>query len=65
MFSIEVRNCARCGMNHQAVQFFPFIQRPPDATHWAMCPNNAEPILMRVAEVATATTGPMTLLEQA
>lgn len=65
MFTIEVRNCARCGMNHEYVQFFPFINCPPDATHWGTCPNNAEPILMQVQQVATATTGPMTRLEQA
>jgi hypothetical protein len=46
-----VRGCARCGEEHE-VQFKEF-ERPAEAapgvtwTHWAPCPTNGDPILMR------------------
>jgi hypothetical protein len=42
----EVRNCARCGEYHKRIVFHAFKRRSPKYTHWAMCPNVREPILM-------------------
>lgn len=49
---IIVRSCARCGQTHK-VHFEKFAQNPIIAygdimTHWGMCPNINEPILMRI-----------------
>ena len=50
-FKTNVGNCARCGGNHD-VLLFRKLRRPvvaPDRewTHWASCPENGEPILLR------------------
>jgi len=50
----DVRTCARCGGDHDAVTFtrltHPIDMEPGTpyfATHWAPCPTNGEPILLR------------------
>lgn len=53
-----VENCARCGNTHNDVEFKRFAQNPvkhidgnllnTQITHWGMCPNLNEPILMRI-----------------
>lgn len=51
---ISLRNCARCGKTHYVEwkeltrQIRIFDQ--PHITHWAPCPINGEPILMRVIQ---------------
>jgi hypothetical protein len=48
---ILVKNCARCGQDHE-VEFREFVQNGVgDLTHWGMCPVLNEPILMRIIEV--------------
>lgn len=57
---LEVRNikhCARCGGDHVLILAMPLTRpfAPEEAggvawTHWAPCPTNGEPILVRVAE---------------
>lgn len=51
----KVSNCARCGEDHENMTFAQ-LERPmtPDDvsppitwTHWAPCPTNGQPILMR------------------
>jgi hypothetical protein len=46
---VDITQCARCTGNHAALLFVPF--RHPFSltwTHWAMCPTNGEPILLRI-----------------
>ena len=59
-FGIMVKNCARCGEDHDMVMFSPFARCPPDddgwegqvyATHFADCPTLHQPILMTIQEV--------------
>lgn len=53
---ISVRGCARCGQNHDNLEFHPLTRAMSDSegqwTHWAACPTNGEPILMKVQETA-------------
>lgn len=48
----SLSKCVRCGGAH-VIEWQPFerpieIPEQPPLTHWAMCPTNNEPILMRV-----------------
>jgi hypothetical protein len=43
---ISVKSCARCGEDHE-VDFQP-LDNHETYTHWAMCPNKEQPILMEV-----------------
>lgn len=50
---VSIKSCARCGGDHEALEFKPFTQlvNAPSGTvykWWALCPTNGEPILMRV-----------------
>lgn len=51
--TVDVASCARCGQDHASVVFRPLTfpiemdSGEPDLTHWAACPNNGQPILMR------------------
>jgi hypothetical protein len=47
-FKTDIERCARCGGDHKNVPFKPFTRPSPHYTHWAPCPNIAEPILMRI-----------------
>ena len=47
-FRIRVVDCARCQGIHDSVPFYKFGAPPSFATHWAMCPNSEDPILMEV-----------------
>lgn len=48
----SLEGCARCGRDHAKLRFFK-LERPMRVagsearfTHWAMCPNRREPIMM-------------------
>lgn len=41
-------SCARCGGQHEGLSFRP-LSRPTDWTHWAPCPENGEPIMLKIA----------------
>ncbi len=50
-------NCARCGETHELPIIFKPLTHPVRdlrgrefASHWAECPTNGEPILMRLVE---------------
>jgi hypothetical protein len=49
-FRTDVKNCARCGGNHDQLLFCKFQQAPPDHTHWASCPATDEPILLKIVD---------------
>lgn len=42
----NVIGCARCGSNHDSIEFKKFKKKPPKYTHWGMCPITNEPVLM-------------------
>lgn len=44
-------NCARCGGDHHGIEWRPLQRSIDDMTHWAPCPANGEPILMRMDTV--------------
>lgn len=46
----SVKNCARCGKNHKDITFMRFKNPPTTHTHWSMCPNANEPILMKMVD---------------
>lgn len=41
-------NCARCGETHHGIKWRMLTRPCGDDTHWAPCPTNGEPILMRI-----------------
>ena len=45
----QVCNCARCGEDHDEIQWRPFT-KSDKYTYWAMCPNLYEPILLTIEE---------------
>jgi hypothetical protein len=56
-FTIDLNGCARChGNGHQGLIFQP-LTHPIEMdltrrlTHWALCPTNGEPILLRMQAV--------------
>lgn len=57
---IDVTNCARCGSDHTNLKFFKFNHPVKDEagswTHWAICPNLNEPVLMRYEIKVVALT---------
>ena len=53
IMKVNVNNCARCELNHNGLEFDEFARHIQDKdgtawTHWASCPTNKEPILLRV-----------------
>jgi len=48
----KIKNCARCGQSHE-VRFKKLTRPMQEAgnTHWAPCPTNGEPIMMRIVTV--------------
>ena len=43
-----VKDCARCGGEHERLIFTPFTRGRPDRySHWCLCPASGEPILYR------------------
>jgi hypothetical protein len=52
--TVDVKHCARCGKDHEKVIFKKLTQPGPRHSHWAPCPTNQEPIMMRVVEMQMA-----------
>lgn len=51
----SVTNCSRCGKDHPLLFFRKIVSPIADSdgtlwTHWSLCPNFGEPILMKVAD---------------
>lgn len=44
-YRTTITNCQRCGGTHSVI-VKPFRERAGRHTHWAMCPENVEPILI-------------------
>ncbi len=45
---LDVGCCARCVEDHKSLTFKRFKVQCGEDTHWGICPNTLEPILMRV-----------------
>lgn len=43
--------CARCGRTHLNLVFSVLTRPVGKSTHWATCPRNGQPILVRITEV--------------
>ena len=46
--ALYVPTCPRCDGDHPGLTFHPLKVDADVATHWAMCPTNAEPIFMDI-----------------
>lgn len=42
--------CARCGESHYDLEFQP-LTRPTEWSHWAPCPTNGEPIMLKIVDL--------------
>lgn len=59
----DIRSCARCDGDHDAMKFQPFT-RPAFvgatgevyASHWAPCPVTGEPLLLEILELKASST---------
>jgi len=49
----DVKRCARCGKDHEKIAFKK-LTIAGRYSHWAPCPENQEPIMMRVVEMDMA-----------
>ena len=47
---VRVMQCARCGGDHDEVEFNPLTNAPQDVSHFGMCPTTDEPILLKFTE---------------
>jgi hypothetical protein len=47
---VDLAHCDRCGHGHKALSFKRFTKRPDNIewTHFCVCPNNHEPILLKI-----------------
>jgi len=43
-------NCARCGGYHSVIFFTEFRHPIDNFTHWSLCPDSKDPILMLIEE---------------
>jgi hypothetical protein len=48
--SIDVRNCARCGGDHDGLDCKRFARPPGEWTFWGTCPDSGDPVLVRITE---------------
>jgi len=51
--TVSLKRCARCGRDHTNLTFTPFTRPAGTWTHWVLCPETAEPIMLRVDEPAS------------
>lgn len=51
VIEVDVPNCSRCNDDHKGLKFKKFIFSPVGTmTHWSICPNVEEPILMKLED---------------
>lgn len=52
---VDMKGCARCeGEGHPQIRFKKLTHPVGDLTHWAPCPTNGEPILLKQINIPTA-----------
>lgn len=60
----SLEGCARCGHTHAMLRFFKLDRSMKltgggfDFTHWAMCPNRREPIMMQASRLPSPAAIP-------
>ena len=47
---VNFKHCARCGGDHEQLEFKPLKNEYFGTTHWAICPVNLEPILLKTED---------------
>jgi hypothetical protein len=52
---VNVKGCARCGKDHEGLEFMRLRRPAKDFQWWAPCPTFGEPILMRSTKEEPAT----------
>lgn len=45
---MNIRSCARCGLDHDGLKFEPLVNAPEWFTHFGTCPQVSQPILMKL-----------------
>lgn len=54
---IDVKNCARCGENHDRLDFRGFTRAHPTYSAWATCPETGEPIFIHDGDADSPEDG--------
>jgi hypothetical protein len=51
-YTIDIERCVRCNGSHKNLHFKAFTNTNVKAehTHWAMCPNCGQPIVMKIKD---------------
>lgn len=57
-FNTDIRNCARCGGNHEDLLFWKLRAPCLEYQYWCPCPDNGEPILLHRDEPVSAGDKP-------
>jgi hypothetical protein len=52
---VNIVSCARCGKNHDNLSFSKMRNPSGKNTHWTMCPNLNEPILLQIFNLETVS----------
>lgn len=47
----NVNSCARCGLNHEKLVFEPFLNASGSETHWCLCPESNQPIMLSYCSI--------------
>lgn len=50
LFDLKFYRCGRCGGDHDGLIAYPFARPPRGWSHFAACPTNGQPILVRVKD---------------
>lgn len=50
LFDLTFYGCGRCGGKHEGIIAYPFAHPPRGWSHWATCPTNGQPILVRMKD---------------
>lgn len=45
---VNVGSCARCGQDHRQHPFHKLTRRQDEWSHWAVCPESGEPIMLAI-----------------
>jgi len=45
--NVSIEECARCGLNHKSLDFNE-LTNAGEWTHWVMCPETNQPILLKI-----------------
>jgi len=50
LHKLPIMRCARCGEDHAMLDFEALTNPIGDCTHWAPCPVNGQPVLLRFSD---------------